>query len=87
MGRLRGPYASSSKRHHRDLTLDLAWNCGLGTVPGLRGWTHLLAACNSVPPDWAEAARQCTTANPNNSAAREARNAWRAKAFIDAASI
>ena len=69
----------------RRALLDLAWNCGLGAAPGLRGWTHLLAACNSDPPDWAEAARQCTTSNPNNSASREARNAWRAQQIVDAA--
>ena len=69
----------------RPALLDLAWNCGLGEAPGLRGWAKLRAACNSVPPDWATAARECTTANPNNSATREARNAWRARMFVEAA--
>lgn len=53
--------------------LDLHWNCG-----SLRhGWPRLLAACNAVPPDWQAASENCTTANPKNSPARAARNAWR----------
>lgn len=64
--------------------LDLAWNCGLGDYPGLRGWHGLRAALERVPPDYATAAKECTTANPQKIAAREARNAWRAKAFLDA---
>jgi hypothetical protein len=60
--------------------LDLRWNCG-----SLMGWTHLRAACNSVPPDWPAAASQCRTANPNNSLAREHRNDWRSSCFVDAA--
>ena len=68
----------------RQALLDLAWNCGLGESPGLRGWHGLRAALDQVPPDYATAARECTTANPNHSHTREARNAWRAKAFLDA---
>ena len=87
--------------------LDLAWNDGLGApatathaATGLRGWTHLLAACNAVPPNWANriddgtpagacdpmcAAAQCRTANPNNNPDRQKRNDWRSQSFIDAA--
>ena len=64
--------------------LDLAWNCGLAAPKGLAGWTHLRAACNSVPPDWPTAALQCRTANPNNSPLREHRNDWRSSMFIAA---
>jgi hypothetical protein len=75
--------------------LDLAWNCGLAAPKGLAGWTHLRAACNSVPPNWANrladnsvdpmsAAAQCRTANPNNSLDREHRNDWRSGCFISA---
>jgi hypothetical protein len=64
--------------------LDLAWNCGLGTYPGLLGWGRLRSACNSSPPQWDVAARECTTANPDHLIAREARNAWRAACFVHA---
>jgi hypothetical protein len=64
--------------------LDLAWNCGLAAPKGLAGWTHLRAACNSVPPDWQTAAAQCRTANPNNSLDREHRNDWRSQMFLNA---
>ena len=57
--------------------LDLRWNCG-----SLMGWHHLRDACNQVPPDWATAAKECTTANPDGVHAREARNAWRAGCFL-----
>ena len=62
--------------------LDLAWNCGLAAPKGLAGWTHLRAACNAVPPDWQAASEQCSTANPNKSPARTARNDWRIKCFL-----
>jgi hypothetical protein len=62
--------------------LDIAWNVGLGA---LHGWTHLRAACNSVPPNWAMAAAQCRTANPSNNSMREHRNDFRSQAFLDAA--
>ena len=72
--------------------LDLAWNVGLGApareghqATGLHGWHHLLTACNSVPPDWAAAARECRTANPKNLPSREKRNDWRSASFVDAA--
>ena len=65
--------------------LDLAWNCGLAAPKGLAGWTHLRAACNSVPPDWQAAATQCRTANPSGNAQREHRNDWRSQQFLDAA--
>jgi hypothetical protein len=71
--------------------LDLAWNVGLGAeateshpATGLRGWTHLRAACNSVPPNWPGAAANCRTANPGNNSLREKRNDWRSQMFIDA---
>lgn len=77
----------------RQVLLDLAWNVGLGAeatsahaATGLRAWAGLRKACNSVPPDWRAAAHECTTANPNHSPVREARNAYRAKGFLDAAS-
>jgi hypothetical protein len=75
--------------------LDLRWNVG-----SLLGWHHLRAACNSVPPNWANkiddgtiegkidptsAACQCRTANPSGNAQREHRNDWRSQAFLDAA--
>ena len=60
--------------------LDLRWNCG-----SLMGWTHLRAACNSVPPDWSTAAAQCRTANPSGNVQREHRNDWRSQCFLDAA--
>jgi hypothetical protein len=62
--------------------LDLRWNAG-----SLMGWIHLRAACNSVPPDWLTAAKECTVANPNGAPLREARNAWRAGCFLAAAGI
>jgi hypothetical protein len=66
--------------------LDLRWNCGgAAHPPGLRSWTHLLAACNSVPPDWKAAAGQCRTANPDNNPQRAHRNDWRSSCFVDAA--
>jgi hypothetical protein len=64
-------------RPAQDCLLDLAWNVGLGHFPGLQGWGQLLAACNSVPPDWIRASQECTTSNPSKSALRAARNAWR----------
>lgn len=71
--------------------IDLAWNNGLGAeatathpATGLRGWTHLRAACNQVPPDWAAAVEHCTTANPDNRPARAARNTWRRAGFEQA---
>jgi hypothetical protein len=60
--------------------LDLRWNAG-----SLLGWTHLRAACNSVPPDWLTASKECTVANPNGAPLRETRNAWRAGCFLTAA--
>ena len=74
-------------RTAQEALLDLGWNCGLGHYPGLLGWTKLLAACNSVPPDWQAAAGQCSVANPNNSPLRAARNAWRRQCFLTAAGI
>ena len=65
--------------------LDLAWNCGLAAPKGLAGWTHLRAACNSVPPNWSAAAGQCRTANPKNNPQREHRNDWRSSCFAAAA--
>lgn len=62
--------------------LDLAWNVGLGA---LHKWHGLLSACNAVPPDYLASAKECATANPNHSPNREARNAWRAQCFLDAA--
>ena len=67
--------------------LDLAWNCGLGAWPGLKGWTKLLAACNSVPPDFLTASKECTTSNPSKAPTREARNAWRAQCFLTASRL
>jgi hypothetical protein len=62
--------------------LDLGWNCGTGPqLPGLGGWHGLLACCNSVPPDWAGAVDQCTTANPTNIPTRAIRNRWRQQCF------
>jgi len=69
----------------RQALLDLGWNCGLGAYPGLRGWSKLIAASNSVPPDWSTAAIECRTANPNKSPSREKRNNWRSQCFLDAA--
>ena len=62
--------------------LDLRWNCG-----SLMGWHELRAACNSVPPNWITASKECTTANPNGALLREARNAWRARCFLAAANL
>lgn len=62
--------------------LDLRWNAG-----SLLGWVHLRTACNAAPPDWLTASEQCTTANPNGSSLREARNAWRVQCFLTAAGI
>jgi hypothetical protein len=67
--------------------LDLAWNCGLGAYPGLMGWQSLRNACNATPPNWLQAAHECTTANPNHATTREARNAWRVQGFMDAAKL
>jgi hypothetical protein len=61
--------------------LDLAWNVGLA---GLSQWSHLIAACNSTPPDWSAAFFDCHTANPNGSKGRAVRNAWRSAQFEQA---
>jgi len=70
----------------RQALLDLAWNTGTGNKrPGLRTWTHLLTACNRIPPEWPTAAKECRTANPDRLPARETRNDWRSQQFIEAA--
>jgi hypothetical protein len=63
--------------------LDLAWNVGLG---GLAKWSHLCAACNSVPPNWEMAAANCRTANPSHNPQREHRNDWRSSCFVSCVS-
>jgi len=70
---LRGPTRASRN----------SWtHCGTGRhLPGLGGWTHLLGACNAVPPNWGQAAQECTTANPTNNPGRAERNVWRQGRF------
>lgn len=74
----------------KQVLLDLAWNVGLGApasasheATGLHAWRGLRASC--AAGDWLEGAHHCTTANPNNIPAREARNQWRISGFRQAA--
>jgi hypothetical protein len=56
--------------------LDLRWNVG-----SLMRWRGLRIACNSMPPDWQAAARECTVTNPDNRKLRALRNQWRQSCF------
>jgi GH24 family phage-related lysozyme (muramidase) len=74
----------------RRALVDMIYNLGGGWPPGtksqddpgggLRMFVHMIAACNSVPPDWGLAAGTC-----HRRGCRPARNDWTRRMFEDAA--
>jgi GH24 family phage-related lysozyme (muramidase) len=74
----------------RRALVDMIYSLGIGAFTPAH-WPSLLAACNSIPPNWANTLDD-GTCDPKSAAAQchrnggtETRNDWTAQCFIDAA--
>jgi GH24 family phage-related lysozyme (muramidase) len=81
-------------RPARAALVDMIYSLGVGEFSP-RAWPHLIAACNAVPPNWANRIEDGTPegkCDPLSAAAQchrdggsEKRNTWTSQQFIDAA--